>query len=136
VKALGFRALYHPQVALKHVIPADRMTILNMERRGFSQGISDSYTLIRRGEGTLPRTWKDLIRPLKRRFRREYLVRKSETQAIRGLIGLAWKAGFAFHQKEVRRDPNLLQWVTKPTYFDYALPEGWQRYFKSSNANF
>ena len=37
VKASGFRALHHPQVALKHVIPAERMTFAYMGRRGFLQ---------------------------------------------------------------------------------------------------
>jgi hypothetical protein len=49
-------------------------------------------------------------------------------------MGLAHAAGFAFHQSEVRQDPNLLHWVTKPNYLDYALPEGWQSYIASRNA--
>jgi glycosyltransferase involved in cell wall biosynthesis len=137
LKAAGLAALYHPQVALKHIIPANRMTVESIEQRCFSQGISDSYTLIRR-EGitalTQPRIWKDLIRPLKRRFHREYLLRKGDLPAIRKLMGWAHAAGYACHQIEVLRDPKLLQWVTKPNYLDYALPEGWQGYITSSNS--
>jgi hypothetical protein len=46
----------------------------------------------------------------------------------------AHAAGYAFHQIEVRRDPKLLQWVIKPNYFDYTLPEGWQDYVNLNNA--
>jgi glycosyltransferase involved in cell wall biosynthesis len=133
IKAAGFRALYHPKVALKHVIPANRMTFESIQDRCFSQGISDSYTSIRREGATLSRarSWKDVIRPLKRRLHCEYLLRKGDSWAVRKLLRLAHAAGFAFHQNEVRRDPNLLQWVTKPNYFDYALPDGWQSYITS-----
>jgi len=40
----------------------------------------------------------------------------------------AYFAGMQFHQNEVRDDPNLLEWVLRPNYFDYRLPEGWERY--------
>lgn len=137
VKEAGFCALYHPLVAVKHVIPASRMTIESFKRRGFYQGVCASYTSIRRdGAAPLarPRSWEDVIRPLKRRLHQEYLLRKRDSRAIRVLMGWAHAAGYAFHQIEVRRDPKLLHWVTKPNYFDYALPEGWQGYINSSNA--
>jgi glucosyl-dolichyl phosphate glucuronosyltransferase len=137
VKAAGFHALYNPQVAVQHVIPASRMTLESFERRSFFQGVCDSYTLVRREGAVYPyhrRSWKDVIRPLKRSLHREYLLRRSETRSIRKLMGWAHAAGFAFHQNEVRRDPNLLLWVTKPNYFDYDLPEGWRSYIISPNA--
>jgi hypothetical protein len=34
----------------------------------------------------------------------------------------------AFHQNEVRNDPDLLRWVKKRDYFDYSPPEGWEKY--------
>jgi glucosyl-dolichyl phosphate glucuronosyltransferase len=134
VKSAGFRALYHPQVAVKHVIPASRMTLESFKQRGFYQGVCDSYTLVRRKGAADPRrrrSWIDIIRPLKRRLHREYLLRKGDSRTIRKLMWLAHAAGFAFHQNEVRHDPNLLQWVTQPNYFDYALPDGWQSYMTS-----
>jgi glucosyl-dolichyl phosphate glucuronosyltransferase len=137
LKAAGFPALYHPQVAVKHVIPASRMTLESFKKRGFYQGVCDSYTLVRREGATDPhrrRSWKDIIRPLKRRIYREYPLGNGDSRAIRELMSRAHAAGFAFHQNEVRRDPNLLQWVAKPNYFDYALPEGWQSYITSRNA--
>jgi glycosyltransferase involved in cell wall biosynthesis len=136
-KAAGFSALYHPQVAVKHVIPASRMTLESFKQRGFYQGVCDSYTCVRREGAADParaRSWKDLTRPLKRRLDRGYLPRKCDSRAIREVMGLAHAAGFAFHQNEVRQDPNLLQWVTKPNYLDYALPEGWRSYLASRNA--
>jgi hypothetical protein len=42
----------------------------------------------------------------------------------------AYRKGYAFHQREVRRDPKLLEWVLRKDYWDYALPDGWQNYLK------
>ena len=33
-------------------------------------------------------------------------------------IELAYKAGYNYHQKLIRNDPELLKWVTKDNYID------------------
>ena len=129
VKAAGFHALYHPQVAVQHVIPASRMTLESFERRGFYQGISDSYTQIRRDHGLPPapqRTWMDLLRPAKRKLER--LLRRSAAQGVRRLMARSHFAGVQFHRNEVCNDPKLLDWVLRENYFDYRLPDGWAQY--------
>lgn len=123
----GYLALYHPAVSVKHMIPASRLTAAYFERRSYYQGVCDSYTRIRR-DGSVPavqRSWKDLVRPLKRLLQRTFA---SPGQAIQVMMGRAHAAGFAFHQDEVRRDRRLLEWVLRPDYFDYALPQGWRSY--------
>lgn len=55
---------------------------------------------------------------------------RSDTMAVRHLMGRAHAMGFQFHQNEVRNDPKLLDWVQKPDYLDYSLPEGWQKYLR------
>ena len=47
IKDLGLRCLYHPGVALKHVIPASRLTTAYFEQRAFYQGVCDFFTRIR-----------------------------------------------------------------------------------------
>jgi glucosyl-dolichyl phosphate glucuronosyltransferase len=127
----GHKALYHPDVAVTHLIPASRLALKALEHRGYSQGISDSYTRIR-SEGGMPAapagTWKDSFRPLKRNFYRAAFLTRCEAMAIGKLIGLAYTRGMAFHQNEVRNDPILLEWVLRPDYLDFKLPKGWQRY--------
>jgi glucosyl-dolichyl phosphate glucuronosyltransferase len=46
-KEAGMKALYHPNVMLYHLVPAERLTIGYFEKRYFYQGVSDSYTQIR-----------------------------------------------------------------------------------------
>ena len=131
VKAKGHQALYHPDVAVTHLIPAPRLAPEALEQRGFFQGVCDSYTRIR-GEGRMPtppaRSWKDPFRPLMRKFNRAALLMGWHVRPISKLIGRAYTRGVAFHQNEVRNDPILLEWVLRPDYLDVELPKGWQRY--------
>jgi glucosyl-dolichyl phosphate glucuronosyltransferase len=129
MRAEGLKTLYHPGAAVKHVIPASRLTPESFEKRGFYQGVSDSYTRLRRN-GFLParRSWKDLVRPIKWKFARASLLRNPTAENIRFLVARARLAGQWFHENEVRDDPRLLAWVLKRDYFDYRLPDGWESY--------
>jgi hypothetical protein len=130
IRKLGHHAaLYHPDVAVTHLIPVSRLRPEALERRGFFQGICDSYTRIR-SQGVMPpapgRSWKDPFRPLKRKLHRSALFRRRDAKSVRELIGRAHTMGVAFHQEQIRNDPALLNWVLKPNYFDYSLPTGWE----------
>jgi glycosyltransferase involved in cell wall biosynthesis len=118
-------ALYHPDVAVTHMIPMSRLTLVAFEQRGFYQGVCDSYTRIR-SEGVMPpapgRAWKDPLRPLKRNLRRAVLSRRCDAKSVRELLGRSHAMGVAFHREEVRNDPTLMNWVLKPDYLDYSLP--------------
>jgi glycosyltransferase involved in cell wall biosynthesis len=131
VRAAGLRALYHPWVAVKHVIPASRMTLESFERRGFYQGVCDSYSEIRRERRvrTSPRpSWRDLVRPAKWKVERECIVRAPSAEGVRKMMARAHFAGVQFHRNEVRNDPKLLWWVLRENYFHYCLPNGWEQY--------
>jgi len=48
------------------------------------------------------------------------LIAKPNTQReIEARMKIAYQRGFEFHQKEVNKDPKLLEWVIKENYFDY-----------------
>src|SRR5262249_4639668 len=131
LKARGYQALYHPGVAVTHLIPASRLAPEALEQRGFFQGVCDSYTRIR-AEGRMPaspaRSWKDPFRPLKTKLDRAALMMSWHVRPIKKLIDRAYTRGVVFHQNEVRNDPILLEWVLRPDYLDFELPKGWQRY--------
>lgn len=134
VKEMRLAALYHPGVAVTHVIPASRLTLEAFEQRAFYQGVCDSYTRIRR-EGIVPpaprKSWKDMLRSIKGKVNRAELLRGRDAKAILYLLGRAYMAGVQFHQNECRHDLKLLAWVLKPDYVDYTLPEGWKDYAKA-----
>ena len=130
---LGLKAFYQGQTFLKHRVPASRMTREYFERRSFLQGISDSYTQIRRERRVPPesrRSWKDLLRPAKWSLERQKLSRHPTTESVRRLMARAHFDGVQFHRNEVRKDPKLLEWVLRDNYFDYSLPDGWKAYLR------
>jgi glycosyltransferase involved in cell wall biosynthesis len=130
IRERGLKALYHPGVLVKHVIPASRLTPESFEQKAFYQGVSNSYTTIR-SNGFLPartKSWKDLVRPIKWRLERKRLLRNLTAENVHFLVARARRKGAWFHQDEVRRDPKLLEWVLKSDYLDYRLPDGWEAY--------
>jgi glycosyltransferase involved in cell wall biosynthesis len=143
IREKGLLALYHPAVALKHVIPGSRLTAQAFARRAFYQGVSDSYTRIRRecAVPTVWTSWKEGLRPIKNKLHDAYRLWKGETSVTRSrpitaegktvrnvLMARAYMNGIAFHQSEVRNDATLFDWVIRSNYFDYNLPRGWKEY--------
>lgn len=126
-KLLGLKAFYQGGTHVMHKVPASRMTPEYFERRAFLQGISDSFTQIRR-DGAPPalpaKHWKDWLRPAKIALERKRILRDPTADGMRILLKRAHTAGIAWHQAEVRNDPKLLEWLLKPDYFDYSLPAG------------
>jgi glycosyltransferase involved in cell wall biosynthesis len=130
VRKLGhYVTLYHPDVAVTHMIPKSRLTLEAFQHRGFYQGVCDSYTRIR-SEGELSmaprRPWKDPFRTLKEKLYHTASLQRRDARSVRELIMRAHGMGTIFHQEQVRNDPNLLNWILKPDYFDYSLPIGWE----------
>jgi glycosyltransferase involved in cell wall biosynthesis len=131
LKMAGLKALYHPSASVQHVIPASRLTVEYFEQRAFYQGVADSFTRIRteRRATRAKHSWKGALRRIKRfvgdvtgdeRVIREIVQRRTAE---------ALTAGYDFHQLKVRRDPLLLKWVLRKDYWDYQLPEGWEKYW-------
>jgi glucosyl-dolichyl phosphate glucuronosyltransferase len=137
VKENRLLAVYHPGVAVAHIIPASRLTPEALEQRGFYQGVCDSYTRIRRdgyATASRQRSWKEVARATKWKLERQTIVRRPTSENILVLVGRARTAGARFHQDEVQKDPGLLEWVLRANYLDYTLPGGWQRYTSSARS--
>ena len=47
-RAQGFKAIYQPSAQIQHKVPKERMTIEYFKKRAYLQGISDSFTAIRK----------------------------------------------------------------------------------------
>jgi len=122
------KAFYHPNASLLHEIPAKRLTAEYFEQRGFRQGVCDSYTDARSHCKPLRQPWRRFLSCAK-----QYLFHSSPSGAlmlsdIKIRAQRAYRLGYQFHRNEVLRDPILLAWVRKKNYWDYRLPQGWQRH--------
>jgi glucosyl-dolichyl phosphate glucuronosyltransferase len=140
----GLRAWYEPIATVYHRIPRERMTMEYLFNRSFAQGISDSFTEIRskqydptflldhniRHHEVIRRPFPFYMRRIKelplRRILSNLLYRVMKhvplTQHnIKIRLNKALMAGYEYHQAEVRRDPQLLQWVLQMDYWNSSL---------------
>jgi glucosyl-dolichyl phosphate glucuronosyltransferase len=134
VRKAGLKALYHPAASLAHEVPVSRLTVGYFEQRAYYQGVCDSYTCIRSNRAVLVDglSWKDPLRWMKRLFAKSIPTDGSELSKVQRRTARAYEKGYKFHREEVRRDPKLLAWVLRGDYWDYRLPEGWNKFMASS----
>lgn len=122
VKA-GYKTVYNPKAYVYHVIPSSRLTIDYFKRRAFNQGISDSFSLIRKCGKIEENIYKDklknssiiskiitFMRFIKHGGNIKYLKYYCEVRS-------AYKEGMKYHRSEVKNDPKLLKYILKDNYF-------------------
>ncbi len=127
----GYKTLYHPKASIFHIVPKARLTEDYFLHRAFNQGISDSFTQLRKN-GVPDRTllgfsqkwnWRFPIHKAKM-FLKSCIQNKSltENDLIALRLSKANWGGYLYHQNEVRKDPELLKWVMKKDYLDCQSP--------------
>ena len=93
------KAIYHPMCNVLHKVPSKRMTLEYFHKRAFAQGISDSFTAVRKTKQ---------LQPL-----RSIPTTKDNMDQF---MNAAMAEGWNFHQNELRKDPSLFEWVIKNSY--------------------
>jgi glycosyltransferase involved in cell wall biosynthesis len=130
-EARGLMAIYEPAAIVYHFVSASRMTPEYFERRAFLQGIRNSYTDVRRNGGPSIALWAKVRHVIRRsircvrRLRNGRMIARPEerlTMKIHNRVAAADRAGFEYHQRIIRADPRVMEWVMRPHYWDYRLP--------------
>ena len=119
IRRRGLRARFDAGASVRHRVPASRMTADYFHRRGYAQGISDSYADLRRRGG------RPTPRGVSARGRlRDGAVAMVSRLRSGGELGAVMRAtqearrkGYAFHQAAVAADPSLRDWVLREDYF-------------------
>ncbi len=124
----GLKAVYHPRAAVQHEVPDSRMTVQYFEQHAYYQGVCNSYTEIRAARKVAPlaASWNEPLRRIKRSL--FGAVRGMKRTKIQRQVAKSYMAGYRFHREEAKKDPRLLEWVLRRDYWDYRLPEGWEKY--------
>jgi glycosyltransferase involved in cell wall biosynthesis len=122
VERRGMTCMFHPGASVRHKVTPERMTISYFRSRGYSQGISDSYTHLR-GDAAEPTASQrtGLVARIARRLRRKWTDwRHLDAGARRALQAErdGYREGYAFHQQAYRDDPALRAWVHQAIYMD------------------
>ena len=107
----GYRTVYEPDALVYHRVPKERLTADYFCRRAFNQGISDSYTEIRkRGGISSPREGESTDGVI------NYLFRIISQKPVQRKVRAAYLKGKEFHRTSVEADPELLGHVLRETY--------------------
>jgi glucosyl-dolichyl phosphate glucuronosyltransferase len=141
-KAQGYRAWYDPRSVTYHRISQKRMTIEYLTQRSYNQGISGSYSQIRKAAGlgvaqvsspgginrislyhfgrwVREISFADSLKWLSNRVQgvcRRLLPTKKNK--IKRQLYAANRAGWKFHQSAVLADPELFDYVLKDSYLE------------------
>lgn len=114
LKMKNYRTDFNPKASINHIVSEDRMKLSYVYKRGFAQGISDSYTEIRRKK----KPSADLcikISYRKLRITINSLIKKDDPLSI---YRTGHMRGYMYHQKMVKKDNSLLNWILKDKYLD------------------
>lgn len=93
------KAVYHPLSKVTHKVARSRLEPEYFYKRGFAQGISDSFSAVRHSGDLQP--MKDVPDSL---------------ETIDQVIKRGLAEGWNYHQSELRRDNQLMDWVLKESY--------------------
>jgi glucosyl-dolichyl phosphate glucuronosyltransferase len=118
--------LFHPGATVFHKVTPERMSLAYFHQRGFNQGVSDSYTALRKQDGGKQVAHKNFFyRVLRWGWRKLKLLRPVDAN-----IRLAQRAltnghaeGYAYHQNAYRNDTAVCDWVHKPKYFTESITQ-------------
>ena len=127
--------LYSHDVTIRHYVPVSRLSVDYFCKRAYNQGISNSFTKIRKEHGfydelhekvsRLRKAARIFRRPLDKIRRFLFCTESRKTVKIKREIRKSLEKGFTYHQAEVKKDPKLLEWVLRENYMgkNGELPE-------------
>jgi len=110
----GYKVYYTPKACVYHYVSKERLTAEYFCKRMFQQGISDSFSEIRKnGE------------PLDASMTQFRVSGKLSSAGVKNDIQLAYIEGYNYHQRKVHDDPKLREWVLRKNFFgeNGRLPE-------------
>ncbi|MDI6704589.1 MAG: glycosyltransferase [bacterium] len=106
IMAKGYKSVYEPKACVYHRVPSERMTIEYFCQRAFNQGVSDSYSAIRKKGGIIFNEGVDISKKL-----------NVEHEVLRQ-VQAAYREGREYHKREVAADPDLLAYVLQEKYYE------------------
>ena len=131
VRAFGYNARYSPKCSIRHFVPERRVTFEYLGNRAFFVGVHSSFTDIRRRHGldafggvpdsTGPSIMDRIIakvRQLGNDIKQipEYKEQIITVWKLRNHLKKCYEAGYRSHKSQVKRCPQLLQYVTRRDY--------------------
>lgn len=123
-----YKAFYHPGASVYHFVPNSRMTYEYFAQRSFNQGISDSFTQLKKQPINNQRPRQSLLSKIYKLGKivlgiEQYRTLKAINESLHGnelqrIIKQNHQEGYAYHQAWYKKDPKLQDWVNRPNYLN------------------
>ncbi len=123
VRDSGLKSLFHPEASIFHKVTPERMTFDYFYQRRFNQGVSDSYSFLRKQgarsdiEIVSPSAIRRVVRSLRRRVKYA-LISSPEIRHVIQQMDSGYSDGYLYHQQAYQSDEDLRSWVHKKKYYD------------------
>lgn len=125
----NLKCIFDSRASVFHKVTPERMTLGYFRKRGFNQGISDSYTQLRNPQQAHPDKPPGSRQKLMPRLKNKLRAAKNKALGWAASPSSAinpaqiafregYQEGFAFHQSVYAADPEVRAWVHKATYFE------------------
>lgn len=121
VGSKGYKTVYMPSACVYHLVPKSRMTLEYFRKRAFSQGVSDSYTILRSNSAEPGKRSKrhplSVFVSLALSRKLLWYILPSATN-IRANMDNAYWQGFNWHRQLYLKDDRVRNWVLRENYLD------------------
>ncbi len=113
----AMQCIFHPQASVYHTVTPERMTKKYFKKRGFNQGISDSFTHLRRGFND---SGFSILRIIKKAIQKvqDFILLDSDAKEALKLYQIGYSEGYRYHQDEYKNNPDIQLWVHKKNYLE------------------
>ena len=127
---VNYKAIYHPQIMLHHIIQSKRLTVDYFKKRAFYQGVCNSFTDLKetyqnsRKQSTLTAnitTLRRVLQEAKNKLKSMFFT-PQEIMLIKKELRQKELEGYHFHQQAFKSNPKVKKWVLQKDYWNYKLP--------------
>jgi hypothetical protein len=127
---LNYKAIYHPQIMLHHIISSKRLSVDYFKKRAFYQGVCNSFADLKEGYQNTGK--QSMIVAFVTRLRRLLQGSKNKLKLILLTPGEIIRLkkelqkkeleGYQFHQQAFKNNEKVKEWVLQKDYWNYKLP--------------
>ncbi|MEJ8311583.1 glycosyltransferase [Agrobacterium larrymoorei] len=129
-----WKTIFHPDASVHHMVSTDRMTLDYIKKRAFSEGVSNSYSELRRKylhkHDNEKRIAKYFIHSLSKfehkqtKVKPDFFLEQEQNFGDFQSFVAFWKSkGREYHQAAFNTDKRLREWVLQKNYLTSSIPE-------------
>jgi len=111
----GYTALYHPEAAVRHLVPPERLTLEAVSKKFETTGYARSFQTLRQSGVAYPDPTDSEISDIAERYFRNWEAAPPE---LKEAVTAGLSHGIRTHLQHFKDDPDFRRWVLRENYLD------------------